>query len=241
MLMIIAFAWERRRSRVAWVLIICLLIPAVASLGKTLIFRGHAPGVWLPWDLVDDLPVLRYALPVRFSMFVALAAALIGALWLTRGGWLRWALVALVVVSLAPDVNDDDWHTSIADPAFFETGEHRRYLKSEDRVITVPTLGANERWHAKADLGFKLAGGYLGTRFPSAYTRYPTWTTLASGRLTPDYAAQLRRFVRDKGVTAIVVDKRADGPWRKLFDSLGTRPLDTGGVLLYRLHPPGGA
>ncbi len=35
----------------------------------------------------------------------------------------------------------------------------------------------------------------------------------------------------------IVVDKRAfPAPWLTLFGSLGVRPVDTGGVLVYRLR-----
>ena len=106
-------------------------------------------------------------------------------------------------------------------------------------MLTIPTLGANERWQALGGFRFTLAGGYAGA-YPRSYTRYPTWSTLLSGTLTPDYAAQLRRFVAAKEVTAVVVDKRYPGPWRRLFGALGVRPLDTGGVLLYRLKRSSG-
>jgi len=49
----------------------------------------------------------------------------------------------------------------------------------------------------------------------------------------------LRRFIAAKDVTAILVDKSYAGPWRKLFGTLGVRPLDTGGVLFYRLRGTG--
>ena len=48
----------------------------------------------------------------------------------------------------------------------------------------------------------------------------------------------LRRFIRAKGVTAIVVEG-TEGRRRELFRSLGVRPEETGGVLLYRLGRPG--
>ena len=83
---------------------------------------------------------------------------------------------------------------------------------------------------------FSLADGYAGNPFPPSYSRYPIWTTLTGGELIPDYAAQLRRFVDAKGVTAIVVDEKTPGPWTTLFKALGVRPLSTGGVLLYRIR-----
>ena len=104
-------------------------------------------------------------------------------------------------------------------------------------MLTIPAWGPNERWQADTGFRFKLAAGYAGNPFPLSYSRYPTWNTLLTGRLTPDYRAQLRRFVLAKGVTAIVVDKTVSGPWRTLFGTLGVRPVDTGGVLFYRLRP----
>ena len=234
------FLWQRRRERIAWVLLLCALIPAVASLGPGLILRGKLTDVTLPWDLVNDLPLIQHALPVRFALFVILPLAIVVAMWLTTGGRARWALAILVVLTFLPAVGDTFWKTSVSDPAFFSEGRYRDRLRSADRVITIPAMGANERYQAKTKMAFKIAGGYLGTNFPEGYTRFPTWQTLLNGQLTPDYARQLRRFVDAKGVTAIVVDKRYGGPWRQLFGSLGVRPEDTGGVLYYRLSEPSG-
>jgi hypothetical protein len=78
----------------------------------------------------------------------------------------------------------------------------------------------------------------LSNPFPPSFTRYPAWNMFLTGRLTPDYAAQLRRYVVDKRVTAVVVDQSVPGPWRKLFGSLGVRPVWTGGVLVYRVRQP---
>jgi hypothetical protein len=234
-LLIVAFAWQRRRRRSTWLLLACLAIPALASLGEELLVRGKLTGIPMPWSLFDGLPVLEHAIAVRFALFAILAAAVVVALWLVGGGAGRWALALLVVASFLPDLGNRAWHTDIRDPAFFDSGRYRAHLKPADHVLTVPVWGPNQRWQANTGFDFKLAAGYAGNPFPPSYSRYPTWNTLLNGRLTPDYAPELRRFIRDKGVTAIVVDKRARGPWARLFGSLGVRPLDTGGVLLYRL------
>jgi hypothetical protein len=238
---IVAFAWQRRRSRSAWLAVICVLVAALASLGGHLTVRAHQTGVWLPWSLFDHLPVLRYAITLRFAVFVVLPAAVIVAMWLARReSAARWALALLVVASFLPNFGNAAWNTKISDPPFFENGTYSAHLKSTDNVLTVPPWGPNERWQANTKFAFKLAAGYLGNPFPPSYARYPTWNTLLTGRLTPDYALQLRRFVRDKRVTAIVVDKRHTGPWTQLFGTLGVRPLDSGGVLFYRLRAPAG-
>jgi hypothetical protein len=238
--LIIAFAWQYRRRPSTWLLLVCLVVPAIAMLGEKLIVRGRLTDIPLPWAVLGDLPVLEHAIPVRFALFVALAAAVIVALWLTAGGVARWALTVLVIASFLPNVGDASWETNINDPAFFETGEYRDHLQPADHVLTVPVWGPNERWQADTEFAFKLAAGYLSNPFPPSYARYPIWDAFLTAELPRDYAGELRRFVRDKEVTAIVVDKRHPGPWRKLFGTLGERPLDIGGVLFYRLGPASG-
>ena len=230
------FFWRRRRSRSTWLLLICLVVPATAMLGEKLIVRGRLTEIPMPWALLGRLPVLEHAIAVRFALYVILTAAIIVALWLVPGGLGRWLLVALVVISFLPDLGNRAWQTPISDPAFFSSDRYRTYLDPEDNVLTIPVWGPNERWQSAAEFDFKLSAGYLGNPFPPSYSRYPSWDTFLTGKLTPDYAKQLRRFVRDKRVTAVVVDKRSPGPWTRLFGSLGVRPEDTGGVLFYRLR-----
>ena len=241
-LLIGLFVWQERRSRRTWLIALTLLIAAVFSLGKHLSVRGHATSIPLPWLPLSHLPVLRYAIAVRFALFVALPVAVIVALWCDRAdihsrrGLAAAALAALAIVFIVPDIGSSAWNTHIADPAFFSSGTYRAYLKPSDNVLTVPSWGQNERWQANTGFRFNLSDGYAGNPFPPSYSRYPTWNTLLTGRLTPDYAAQLRRFVADKRVTAVVVDETVPGPWRTLFGSLGITPISTGGVLLYRLR-----
>ena len=234
--LIAAFAWRERRDRAAWVAVLSLVIAGLCTLGAHVVVRGHVTSIPAPWLVLEKLPILRYAIPVRLALFVVLPAAVIVALFLRRGGWWRWALALVAVAFIVPDVGNAAWDTPIQDPPFFAHDTYRHYLAASDHVLTIPAWGPNERWQADTGFAFKLADGYAGNPFPPSYTRYPTWNTLLTGRLTSDYAAQLRRFVRDKGVTAVVVDQTVPGPWRTLFGSLGVRPISIGGVLLYRLR-----
>lgn len=246
--LIVAFMWQQRRSRGAWLLGGSLLIAAVFSLGKHVLVRGHKTSIPGPWLVLSHLPVLHYAIAVRFAVFVALPAALIVSLWLSgapdrrRARAVRWGLAALSVAMIAPRVGSSAWDTHIADPAFFASGSYRAYLKPTDNVLAVPTFGPNMRWAADTGFRFSLSGGYGGNPFPASYTSYPTYQTLLTGRLTPDYAAQLRRFIAAKHVTAVVVDDTVEGPWETLFGSLGVKPVRTGGVVFYRVadSPTGG-
>jgi hypothetical protein len=239
--LIAVFMWRQRRSRTARLLGASVLIAAVCSLGEYLFVRGHKTSIPGPWWVLGHLPVLRYAIPLRFAVFFLLPAALIVSVWLSgapdrgRARAARWALAALSVAVIVPRVGSSAWNTHIADPQFFGSGAYRAYLKPTDNVLTVPIFGPNGRWQADTGFRFRLAGGYGGYPFPSSVTSYPTYQTLLTGRLTPDYAVQLRRFIAAKHVTAVVVDDTAGGPWATLFGSLGVKPVRTGGVVFYRV------
>jgi hypothetical protein len=242
------FAWRHRERLAARIAVFSFAVAAVALLGSVLHVGGTRTGVPLPWTVLGDLPFLRYAIPLRFSMFAFLAASVIVALWLAwRPGAARWALVALVFASLLPAIGDKAWHTSLAETPFFNGDEHERVLDRSDRVLTIPASGRNMRWQADADFSFLMAAGYVG-QDPNAYTRFPIWNKLVNAPVDPaaaqaaaDSPGELRAFIDAKGVTAIVTEPGIAPPLRRLFGSLGAQPVEIGGVLVYRLAPAPGA
>jgi hypothetical protein len=237
MIVVGVYAWQNRHRAAGRLLVLCFAVPAVAGLGHRLTVDGDITRIGLPWAALDHLPGLKLLVPQRFALYAFLAAAVIVAVWLSsRPSVPRWALAALVVVAMLPWLGGSYWETPLATPAFITSGDYRRYLDQDDHVLTLPIIGDAMRWQAEEDFPFRLAGGGVGA-FPESYTRHPVFGTLiAGGPLPAGYEQQLRRFIADKNVTAIVVDKTyLDESRRRLFASLGVRPLDTGGVLLYRL------
>lgn len=232
------FALEARRRRAARVVLVVLAATVVASLGDELVVAGHPTGIPLPWAAVDWLPGLRYAIPVRFTGFTFLVAGVALCLWLSwRGGRARWALAAIAVVFILPNAGNTIWRTPLDDPALFAGDDaHHQVVRDGDRVLVVPAWGANMRWHAQSGFDFPMVGGYVGA-FPESYQRYPAWHMLLSGRLEPGYGRELRRFVRDKGVTVVLQDSRFGGGWNRLLATLGVPPREVGGMRVYRLRP----
>lgn len=239
--LIAGFAWAGRRDRAARLVVAGIVIAAIGALGTTLYVGGHRTGVPLPWHAFSELPLLRYAIPLRFTVYVFLATAVALAMWLARGsGPARWALAAAALLCLLPAVGNEQWHTSVKDAAFFDNGIYRRFLAPGDRVLTLPAAGRNMRWQVEADFSFDMAAGYVGAT-PKSYTRYPAWRLLSAApfaRITAAAPAQLRRFVADKGVTAVVLEPDLGEPWRRLIDTLGAPAVTAGDVLFYRLAPP---
>jgi hypothetical protein len=239
------FAWRHRERPAARIAAISFAVATIAMLGSILHVGGTRTGVPLPWTVLGELPFLRYAIPLRFSMFAFLAAAVIVALWVAwRPSLARWALVALVLGSLVPAVGDKVWHTDVADVPFFGGDDHERVLAPDDHVLTIPASGRNMRWQADADFSFSMAAGYVG-QDPESYQRFPIWNELVDAAVDPaaaqaaaDSPAQLRAFIAAKGVTAIVTEPGIAPPLRRLFASLGGSEREIGGVLVYRLAPP---
>ena len=147
----------------------------MAALGPALHVAGHDTGIPMPWAAVDGLPLLRYAIPLRFPAFTFLAAGVMLAMWLARGrGVARWAAALVGLALILPAVGNGDWHTRLTDLPFFTEGGYRGRLTEGDRVLTVPTWGHNMRWQIQADFSFDRSPPATSARSPRA--------TCATGR-----------------------------------------------------------
>jgi hypothetical protein len=228
----LAESWRREVS--ARVLAAVLAVIGICSLGTHLTIAGHHT-IPMPWTVVRHLPLLRYAIPSRFSLYLSLGAAVILALWLTRrGGVLRW-LVALASCALLVPNPSAKWSASLHTPPFFTSGAAAREFKPSDRVTVVPTAGPDVADQALSGYAFSLASGHLG-EYPMSYGRYPGATYLNLAQAPPGAPAKVTEFLRAKGVSAVVVEQSAPGPWRQLLSGLGVQPVARQGVLIYRLR-----
>lgn len=227
----LAERWRTQPS--ARIIGVMLAVVAICSLGTHLTIAGH-PTIPLPWDLVLHIPLLRYAIPSRFSLFLALGVAAILAMWLSaKSGPFRWcvALVSCALLIPNPSVH---WSTSFHTPRFFTSGAAAHEFTSNDRVLVLPFAGLDDEAQAESGFAFSLVGGYLG-QYPASYGNYPAATYLIQRESPPGAPSQVAEFVRDKGVDAVVVEQSAPGPWRQLLSGLGVQPVAREGVLIYRL------
>ena len=234
-LIIVWYLAERwRRSAGARILGVMLGVIAFCSLGTHLTIAGHTT-LPLPWALVRHLPLLRYVIPSRLALYVALGAAVVLALWLNRHpGLVRWA-VALASCALLIPNPALRWSTSLHTPAFFTSGAAAREFSPRDRVMVVPLTGPDDAAQAQSGFAFALAGGYLG-QYPRSYGHYPGAGYLATGQAPPGAPAAVAQLVRAKRVDAVVVEQSVPGPWRQLLSGLGVRPVAQQGALIYRLR-----
>jgi hypothetical protein len=122
-------------------------------------------------------------------------------------------------------------------PAFFAQGLYRDRLEPGSNILVVPfgDRGNSMLWQAQSDFGFDMPEGYVSVSVPPEFSGYPILKTLYDGELIPDADQELRRFLHDKGVTAIVLKDGLVGPWADLFRRIDPQPEGIGGVALYRV------
>jgi hypothetical protein len=242
-LILVAFAVTGWRRRGTWLILAFALFSAVASLGPALKLRGR-PIFDLPWRLVEPIPFIQNALPDRFTMYLALAAAVIASMWLAArpGSWIRWAAVVLAAVTFLPDLSSLPYHRDLLMPPFFSTDLHRRYIGSGETVLVIPFgrgpgLSLDMLWQAQTEMRFRLTTGNTGS-IPAEHRGR------AVRCLRQDQPSQLSdeeflEWVRSHGVDAVAVEEGYVARWWPHLSNLGVQPRAAGGVWIFRLPDAG--
>jgi hypothetical protein len=239
-----ACAIELRRSLLGRCLLAFALTAALASLGAHLFVDGHSTGLELPWSIAAQLPLLRFASPGRFVVYVWLAAAMMISCWLTRPGSapLRWACFAIVAVSLAPNVSGLPWGTPVDAPRLLATPTLARYVPAGATVLALPfgIAGDSMFWQLETNFRFRLAGGYVSVSPPAAYRRYLHLIhALGGGRVSATVRRQLCGFIDLTHSDVILLRDHTPGYWAQLLDPLGLPRRDVGGFTVYELDRGG--
>jgi hypothetical protein len=234
------FCWRARRSEGGRFLAAVLAVGIVTELGTELHVRGHAYFP-LPWKLVAELPAFNNVLPVRFSAYVALAAAVAASLWAAASPpstTVRIALTGAAVLALAPHPWLDEWRTHPNRPTFFTAGHDRACIGEAENVLVLPfpSWGDSMLWQAESGFRFRLADGSLSPAIPSGVPNRPTALALLSNDVPTGGAEEIVRFARGLGATVILVDGDRSEPWRTVLDDAGLTGAHVGDTFVYRLE-----
>jgi hypothetical protein len=236
------FAWSFRRVATARFLLTLLAIGVVVELGVRLEVAGQGT-IPLPWRLVSGLPLFDNVLPVRISMFVALAASVCVALWASSERIPRSArlvLTALAVASVVPSLWLGAWREHPSRPAFFAQRIYRTCFAPHARVLVLPFPNRSDAmlWQAEAGFAFDMADGYVNSVVPDGVPEPTFIHHLERGGL-PASPQELLAWARRQGVTNIVVAGRDSTAWARLLEP-ALRPQRVGGVYVFDLRTNGG-
>ena len=178
MLLVVLAAVVLVRSRAVVLTFVVTLLLAVLSLGTSVAVLDRDTGVWLPWRLLLDLPLVGQAEAGRLAPFVALGVVTIWALalehltrdrpdgrWRTAG---RGVVVVLVLAAAVTWVPADDQRTTDAGaPAFFLAGAPGVAPGAIVELVPRPSQdwkrdgGVPVRWQALAGFSYRQTGGYF--------------------------------------------------------------------------------
>ena len=221
------------------ILLWTLAIVWIASLGPRLHVEGHIL-FGLPWGLASQTPILRSALPGRFTMYGFLLIGAVVAIWFSETGWSKRvcaAAVALIVLFTIPNLTASFWTTRLDVPAFFASGAYKRYVAKGETVVILPYAGGGDSmiWQAISRMDFRMAGGHTGPTVIEDFQRWPIVEALYFHTSIPDEGEQLKAFLATHDVGAIIVADHGPPWWKPLLATLGVPPLHLGGVWLYQI------
>lgn len=237
----ILFAWHHWRQPGPRLMLHSLAIICVLSLGPVLHMAGQTYHVELPELFITLLPLIGQALPMRFILYAFLDLALITSLWLATipsGSPLRYIASIAVIGFLLPNPSAAFWVNRANNPAFFTSGLYQRYLAPGETVLILPYgyRGDSMLWQAETHMYFKMAGGWTWPA-PAEFERWPIVRAFFRATEIPHPAQQLKAFLANHDVGAVIVTDRDERIWQPLLQSLGVKPTAIGGVKLYRIPP----
>lgn len=227
--------WERRRTRL---IVITLAVTMVLSLGDSLTVFGA--GV-LPWRLLGLMPLLGMAQAGRLILYVFLLLAVILSMWLARPGRprLRWALAALALLAIVPNVTANVWTRQAYVPPVLASGEFRSYLSPGETVWIVDANRNRQMiWQAQTGFYFRLAGGFFG-QTPTGLRPPAVQAQLGKGVVKGKTAepAEIRDFLASHDVGAIIVAEEPHALVHLIASTVGQSGIQSGNVRLFRLTP----
>jgi hypothetical protein len=188
---------------------ILVVLFGIFSLGPSLWVNGVQTGVWLPWRIAVRLPIIRHAIPARFTMFLFLVSAVVLAQWLSEQRpapvlAARYALVLLGCLLLLP--MPIPWSRLPTDP-FFAPDAIARELPPGDNVILLPFFfaGPGLLWQVQSDMYFTETGGYVFPRPPAVFgADTELIDALVYGRPGPTFDNDLTAFVATNHVRDVL-------------------------------------
>ena len=216
-----------------------LLLLILCSLGPRLWLAGTQTGLWLPWALVDKVPLIRSALPGRFTLYIALLAGLVIAIWLAepavglaRGR--RFLLALLACLFLLPNRQVVGRWTSAELLPFFDNARAGTVLKRNQHVLLLPfdLPGVNMIWQWQARYSFTQAAGFTGV-LPRAEAADPLVAVLHDGRALPGLAHMITAYCRSRHVGAIIAGPGTAPALMAALKTMGWSSISQGGVVVF--------
>jgi hypothetical protein len=231
----ILFGCRYFREAQGRLLVDCLIIIVLSSLGPFLVVRGHPTKVALPW-IIASKTLLNNAAPARFSMYVFLIFAIMIGSWMSTVRakyYVKGFIVIAIVACQLPNSSAEFWAYQTRTPEFIRAGLYQKYLTKDETIFIFPIWPRNESmlWQAQTHMYFNMAQG--PGAWPSKVAIWPIADAFFWQTFVPDASEQFRAYLSNHGVNAVIVDDHSLPTWGRLVSSLGVDPVRSGGVSFY--------
>ena len=235
--------WGTRQGKL---LIIFFLIVLILSFGFGFeVFSkkgGDLPNFWfpLPAMALHYIPVIKHAMPFRFIMYATLSMSVIMALWLSaKKDFFRYTIAFISILFILPTLQTAYWSGEIQAPRFFtEKHYYEKWLKPKENVLILPFYfyGYDMLWQIEANMYFRQLGGFASAALPYEFRNEPMIKVLMYEKpIDNKTPAMFKAFLKQHGVTAVIVDPLLNNYWKKLLVKIQKNPFASGGVLIYKL------
>ncbi|MGB8684706.1 MAG: hypothetical protein WCD12_17625 [Candidatus Binatus sp.] len=230
------------REPVGKFLTLMFVVLVIAAMGPSLHIAGQQ-GFWMPWAIVGRLPLISVALPVRFMLYAFLVVAIMIAIWFAASParpLTKRMAAAVILLSIAPNMNASFWVSSLDIPAFFTDRTYATELEPREIIMPLPwgQRGNSMYWQLQSDMYFRMAGGWTGIS-PFEFARMPVANYFYGGIDLPEPADQLKAYIARFGVQAVIADPIEPNfeSFKQTLDGLGVEGLKEKGVWIYKIPP----
>lgn len=237
---IVLAAWNRRRERLAWPLIVLFVVGAVCTLGPHLHVFGRRV-FDLPWIYIGRLPLLSNAQPGRLMVFVLLAMSGLAALWIERlprgqlGATLLLAGAAMFTLPASISHRHGWWDSPVPKAKLFTSGRYRSLIPRGSTVLFLPFGPASGNvmfWQTETRGYFHMVNGY-GDFVPPSLSVWPASEMLEAGTPGPSFAVQFDRFAKALEISRVVVPHRRMAVWASPLRQAGWRGTTVGRMTVF--------
>ena len=201
---------KRRSNPLEKGLLLCFGVFFLASMGPTLHVAGFCLST-LPWTLFEHLPLIGYAFPFRFSMYIWLIFGLLVAVWLKDIKFLkekisRISILFLGMLFIWPNHDVLGSWTPVHIPRIFSTGEICHEIEGGKKLMILPwgVHGDSELYQVSSGMCFSMPEGYIGA-VPYPFNMWPINYRLVQDRFDAVSAEIFGSYLATYNVGTIAV------------------------------------
>ncbi|WP_248885637.1 hypothetical protein [Acidithiobacillus acidisediminis] len=222
---------EQKRTGIALFIIFIVII--VFSLGPYLQVNGVNTHVIMPWTFFTHVPLIRGALPTRFTNYVSLMVAIFVGFWLSTQKVTKKRYMAAIasIVFIIPNISIYNWGGQHV-PSIFT--KHKILAGSNVIVLPFGYTGPSMFWQLESGMSFNMVGGYVGFS-PLPFRRLPVTSDLFSGIPGGNFNDLFRAYCSQFHVKYVVVCHNTPASLAKAVKNEGWDSKEYGQCMAYHV------